>query len=94
MFNITWPYHLIKKGIGMAERVTSRGWLTEIYPESELAGWRETLSYMGMQAVIGPLHQYDVNANGKPKKPHYHVLLLWEGPTTYNNALNVVKMIH
>ena len=78
----------------MAERNTGKGWLTEIYPESELPNWRDILSYMGMQAVIGPLHEFDVNADGSPKKPHYHVLLLWDGPTTYNNAKNVVKAIN
>lgn len=71
----------------------SRGWLTEVYPESEISGWIDNLSYMGMQAVVSPLHDKDVTAVGEPKKPHYHVLLLWDGPTTYNNAKNVVEMI-
>lgn len=71
----------------------SRGWLTVVYPESEIEGWRDKLSMLGVQAVISPLHDKDINANGEEKKPHYHVLLMWEGPTTFTNAKRYVDII-
>lgn len=71
----------------------SRGWLTLIYPESEVAGWKDALSLMGQSAVISPLHDKDLNATGEQKKAHRHVLLIWEGPTTYNNAKEIVTAI-
>lgn len=71
----------------------NRAWLTEVYPESEVEGWREKLSYLGLNAVISPLHQFDKTQTGETKKAHYHVMLLWDGPTTYSNAKKYVDMI-
>lgn len=72
---------------------TARGWLTIVYPESAPEGWTDKLSQLGMQAIISPLHDKDVNATKEQKKAHRHVLLLWEGPTTRKNALSYVEMI-
>lgn len=71
----------------------SRGWLTIVYPESAPDNWISILAEAGGQALISPLHQYDTNADGEVKKAHYHVVLLWDGPTTYSNALEVVHLI-
>lgn len=38
----------------------------------------------GLQCAISPLHDRDVNPTGEPKKPHYHVILAYSGPTSYN----------
>lgn len=35
-------------------------------------------------AAISPLHDKDINPTGEAKKAHYHVLLVYSGPTTYN----------
>lgn len=35
-------------------------------------------------SAISPLHDKDINPTGEPKKAHYHVLLVYSGPTTYN----------
>ncbi len=43
--------------------------------------------------MISPLHDQDLNADGEVKKPHYHVILLWDGPTTKSNAQAVVDLI-
>ena len=39
-----------------------------------------------MKCAISPLHDRDFNADGEPKKPHYHVIVCYEGPTTYSNV--------
>lgn len=38
----------------------------------------------GLQCAVSPLHDRDVNPTGEPKKPHYHVILAYSGPTSYN----------
>lgn len=75
------------------KEVKSRGWLTEIYEESAKENWREILSYLGQQCVISPIHDKDVTVTGEPKKAHTHVLLMWDGPTTYQQAKKVVDLI-
>lgn len=39
-----------------------------------------------LKYTISPYHDRDINPDGEPKKPHYHVLVCWDGPTTYKNA--------
>ena len=74
----------------------SRGWLTIVYPESAAENWQEYFWYTGQQVVISPLHDKDKNPEPEGsefKKPHYHCLLLWDGPTTQACALRVVEQI-
>ena len=67
----------------------SRAWNAIVYPESLPENWREILDDTHMQWAESPLHDKDVNATGEPKKPHYHITVMWDGPTTYNNAKNL-----
>lgn len=69
----------------MAEKnVKKRNWAFVLYPESAPADWREQLQKTGLPCAISPLHDRDVNATGEPKKPHYHVMVFYQGPTSYN----------
>lgn len=64
--------------------VKKRNWAFVVYPDSAPADWREQLQKTGLQCAISPLHDKDVNPDGEPKKPHYHVILCYSGPTSYN----------
>ena len=66
------------------ENVKKRNWTFVLYPESAPADWLEKLKLSGLMAAISPLHDKDVNPTGEKKKAHYHVLLVYSGPTTYN----------
>lgn len=71
----------------MSEKnVKKRNWAFVLYPESAPKNWREILAQSGVQCAISPLHDRDVNPTGEPKKPHYHVILVYGNPTTYNNV--------
>lgn len=71
----------------MAEKkVKKRHWAFVAYPESLPDDWFNLLKQTGLKIAISPLHDRDVNADGTPKKPHYHVMLSYEGPTTYGNV--------
>lgn len=78
-------------GYGISKK--SRTWLTIVYPESAPEDWLSKLSEIGVQAIISPLHDKDLNADGEIKKPHYHVAMIWEGPTTLSNASHYVEII-
>lgn len=64
----------------------SRFWSFIVYPESVVEDWKNILIEMGCVFAISPLHDRDLNPTGETKKPHYHILLQFEGPTTYNNV--------
>lgn len=63
------------------------------YPESLLPNWLETLQDTHIQFCISPLHDRDVNPDGEIKKAHYHILLMYEAPHTYNQAQEIFNSI-
>lgn len=69
------------------KEVKKREWTFVIYPESAPADWRDIIRQRGLVAAASPLHDRDINADGTPKKPHHHVIVVYDGPTTYSNVL-------
>lgn len=55
-----------------------RNWQSILYPDSAPEDWRERLTNWGVQAFASPLHCDDVNGNGEPKKPHYHIIVMYQ----------------
>ena len=70
-----------------------RGWVGVLYPDSSPADWADRLTNEGVPACVSPLHDRDVNADGTPKKPHRHVLMVWDGPVGYEVAKPVMDAI-
>ena len=69
--------------------VKKRNWAFVLYPESAPADWLEQLQLTGLQCVISPLHDLDINPTGELKKAHHHIIVVYQGPTSYN----VVKQL-
>lgn len=84
MLKVTKPVKNIKK----------RYWAMVLYPESAPLDWRDRLIATGIQCAISPLHDKDLNADNTPKKAHYHIILCYEGPTTYNNVLQFCESLN
>lgn len=59
-----------------------RCWAFVLYPESAPKNWVEILRSRGVVCAISPLHDKDKNPDGTLKKAHYHVLCVWQGPTS------------
>lgn len=55
-----------------------------LYPESAPSDWRDKLQETGLPIAISPLHDKDINPDGTPKKAHYHIILCYSGPQTFN----------
>lgn len=71
-----------------------RYWAFCLYPDSAPAEWKDILQKTGLAIAISPFHDSDLNADDSIKKPHYHVILCWDGPTTYKNVLNVTQQLN
>lgn len=67
-----------------------RYWTFIVYPESVLPEWKEYLQSLGLQCAISPLHNKDINPDGEFKKEHYHILVCFNGPTTYNKVKTLI----
>lgn len=68
------------------KKVKKRHWAFVAYPESLPGDWIDQLKQSGLKVAISPLHDRDTNPTGEPKKSHYHVIVSYEGPTTYSNV--------
>lgn len=65
-----------------------------LYPESAPENWRDKLRETGIQCAISPLHDKDLNADNTPKKAHYHIILCYEGPTTFKNVCSLCDSLN
>ena len=71
----------------------TRNYACIVYPESAPAEWKDILAGSLVDCLVSPLHEFDVNADGSPKKPHYHVIILFDGPKTPEQAREVFDLI-
>lgn len=62
-----------------------RYWWLIAYPESLPSNWLDILSDTLTPIIVSPLHEFDLDSNGNYKKPHYHIIVLYNGPTTFNH---------
>lgn len=72
--------------------IQGRSWTFVLYPESCPENWQEIL--VGIPFVRSPLHDKDVNADGSPKKPHWHVLVSFANPRRLEYMQGLVKSLN
>ena len=72
----------------------TRNWTCVVYPESAPERWREMLDDLHIEWVESPLHEFDANADGEVKKPHWHVLLMFGGVKSYDQVLEVTEFLN
>lgn len=63
-----------------------------VYPDSAPSDWIETLQNQGYVFCISPLHDKDTTGQGEAKKPHYHVLFVWNNPTKWQTAAGLCEI--
>lgn len=64
-----------------------------MYPESMPDDWEKILGDWHIKILISPLHDADVNADESEKKPHYHVIIIFDGPATAARAQAVADSV-
>lgn len=67
-------------------KVRTRNFATVIYLDSAPSNWQEILSDLHVQAFVSPYHDKDKSANNEDKKPHYHVMIMYEGKKSIDQA--------
>lgn len=71
----------------------TRNFACVVYPESAPSDWYDILVAQFIPAFISPLHDNDINPTGEPKKPHYHVILLFDGVKTTEQVKVIFDLI-
>lgn len=77
----------------MAEQ-KKRNWAFVMYDDSMPDNWEEIFIESGLPVAISPHHDRDVNPTGEVKKPHYHVIVCYPGPTTYKNVKSLTDRLN
>ena len=70
-----------------------RNFATVVYPDSAPEDWLFMLGDMVIPCFVSPLHDKDVNPAGEPKKPHYHVVLMFDSVKTLEQAQAVFDQL-
>lgn len=74
--------------------VKKRNWGAVVYPESAPEDWIEILKLKGISFAVSPLHDKDINPTGEAKKPHYHIIMCFNGPTSQNVVNQIMEELH
>lgn len=74
-------------------RGRTRNYATVVYPDSAPDYWQDILSEQFVPSFISPLHDHDLNPDGEEKKPHWHVLIMFEGVKTSEQAAEIFEKI-
>lgn len=72
----------------------SRVWGFLAYPESIRPDWIEFLTdELNLVWACSPLHDADIDKDGKPKKPHYHCVMVFDGKKSYSQIKEITDAI-
>lgn len=72
----------------------TRNYATVVYPESAPDNWEVILSEQHIPILVSPLHCDDVNPNGEPKKPHYHIMVMYDSVKTVEQAKELFALVN
>jgi len=71
----------------------TRNFASVVYPDSAPPDWREQLALRCIPAFVSPLHDRDTNPEGEVKKPHWHVMVMFDNVKTDAQAQEVFTAI-
>lgn len=82
----------------MAEKTKDsrvRNYACVVYPDSEKTpeNWIEILGDEKVPIFISPLHDKDMDPQNQPKKPHYHVMIMFEGNKTIEQVVEIFGLV-
>lgn len=71
----------------------TRNFASILYPESAPSDWLSILADQFVPAFVSPLHNLDFNPTGEAKKPHHHIILMFDSVKTVDQAREVFELI-
>lgn len=72
----------------------TNNWAFVVYPDSAPKNWIDIVSDNFIPFAVSPLHDRDFNADGEPKKPHYHVLLTSDSKKSFKQLFDIAKSVN
>ena len=72
----------------------TRIWSAVVYPDSAPENWREVLDDLHIEWVESPLHEFDTNPTGEVKKAHWHIVMSFDGPKSFEQVCEILEPLH
>lgn len=80
------------KNNALKNDIKKRNWTFVLYEDSCSKDWEDYLISTGVPFSYA-YHDKDKTELGEDKKPHYHVLICFDGPVTYTNAQTYAERV-
>lgn len=80
--------------VNNADSARLRNYATVVYADSAPSNWKEILADELIPCFISPYHDSDLNPTGEPKKPHWHVMLMFEGVKSERQVKEIFDKIN
>lgn len=79
----------------MATQSRYRNFATVVYPDSVNTPeyWLSILEDFKVPVLVSPFHDSDLNVTGEAKKPHYHVMIMFEGKKSKDQVRELFDQI-
>lgn len=71
--------------------IRTRNYATILYTESAPSNWLDILQDLAIPCFVSPYHDSDLNPTDEQKKPHYHIMLMFDSVKTLEQVKRVVK---
>ena len=76
----------------MSKQQRAKFWAFIVYPEScDLNRFIEDMTNYRVPYAISPLHDKDLDKDGNIKKAHYHIILAYDNPLSFNTVADFTK---
>lgn len=72
----------------------ARNWTIIVYPDSAPTDWRNILCDMHIPWICSPIHDKDKFKNGKAKKPHWHIIILFPSKKSYKQVEEIAGQLN
>lgn len=60
-----------------------------VYEDTPVKDWLRVLDEEKIPAFVSPLHDSDIDPQDQPKTPHYHVMIMFEGKKSVEQAQHI-----
>jgi hypothetical protein len=71
----------------------TRNYATVIYTESAPKNWQSILGKLCIPAFLSPCHDKDISPDGEEKKAHWHLLVMFDGVKSENQAKEIFDLL-
>lgn len=92
--NVTYQLYHMSNSKSNNKNTRTRNFASILYPESASPNWLEILKEQHIPFLVSPLHNNDLNPTGDAKKPHYHIILIFDNVKTVEQATEIFKLIN